>query len=393
MIILIRKELHSLIPMMWLAGFLALFPWSALWATTFSDQGGLTSWWTLADQDIKGSAEFFQMLFIATVSAAHGLLLKEKDDGTLEFLDSLPAGRSRLFLAKAIALQAPVLVFGVADFGATAAELWLSRTSLDPRWHAQWLGRGLGLVIIGGWAFAGIGLGAFGVVFMGAVPQILIAAGGAALFQVFAGMMVVAALICLLFFANPEHRPEHAAAPFSRAIWFVIAGVALMTFNQAMVFSFVEVIGAQRGFAEAQILAVLIVLGVVNFLVPAPLAALLEKRLSAARVTQFGPLVQAVLALVVTMSTQIQIWAPAAAVFVAVQIFTHTFAFGLLARMDPTGRAVAATPAMLMIGSALGPAVGGALGLNLGFGALGIAGVLVACVSIIAFTLGARRAS
>lgn len=242
-------------------------------------------------------------------------------------------------------------------------------------------------------AFAGIGLGAFGVVFMGAVPQILIAAGGAALFQVFAGMMVVAALICLLFFANPEHRPEHAAAPFSRAIWFVIAGVALMTFNQAMVFSFVEVIGAQRGFAEAQILAVLIVLGVVNFLVPAPLAALLEKRLSAARVTQFGPLVQAVLALVVTMSTQIQIWAPAAAVFVAVQIFTHTFAFGLLARMDPTGRAVAATPAMLMIGSALGPAVGGALGLNLGFGALGIAGVLVACVSIIAFTLGARRAS
>ena len=84
------------------------------------------------------------------------------------------------------------------------------------------------------------------------------------------------------------------------------------------------------------------------------------------------------------------VWAPAAAFFVAVQIFTHTFAFGLLARLDPTGRAVAATPAMLMIGAALGPVVGGALGQNLGYGALGIAAVIVALLSIGFFSKASR---
>jgi hypothetical protein len=96
--------------------------------------------------------------------------------------------------------------------------------------------------------------------------------------------------------------------------------------------------------------------------------------------------VQAALALVVTMSTTMIPWGPAAACFVAVQIFTHTFAFGLLARLDTTGRAVAATPAMLMSGAALGPIVGGVLGQSFGFGALGLAAVVVAAASIAAFS-------
>jgi len=65
------------------------------------------------------------------------------------------------------------------------------------------------------------------------------------------------------------------------------------------------------------------------------------------------------------------------AVIVGAQIFTHPFAVGLLATMDRLGRVVAATPAMLMIGSALGPVVGGALGQSLGFGAPRVA--IAAC--------------
>ena len=126
----------------------------------------------------------------------------------------------------------------------------------------------------------------------------------------------------------------------------------------------------------------LIALGVVNFLFPAPLAALLEKRLPGFAVVQAGPAVQA---LAITSTTAFPLWAPAAAVIVAVQIFTHTFAFGLLARLDVSGRAVSSTPAMLMIGSALGPFIGGALGQNLGFGALGLAAVVVALLAILCF--------
>ena len=81
-------------------------------------------------------------------------------------------------------------------------------------------------------------LGLFALIFLGAVPQILIARGGPALFLVFGSVMAVAALVVALFFRNPG-RPEVAAdlAPFSRAVWFLIFGVSLMTFNQAMVLS------------------------------------------------------------------------------------------------------------------------------------------------------------
>lgn len=239
-------------------------------------------------------------------------------------------------------------------------------------------------------AMAGIGLGLFGIVFMGAVPQILIARGGSAIFEVFAGVMALAAVVSLAMLSNPRALHELPVAPWRRSVWLVIIGVSLMTFNQSMVFSFVEVIGGARGIPRDVVLVVLIAIGVVNFLLPAPLAALLEKRLDAHRVTQAGPVVQAALALVITSLAVVPVWAVAAAIFVAVQIFTHTFAFGLLARLDPTGRAVAATPAMLMIGAALGPVVGGALGQNLGFGALGIAAVVVAAVSVVFFTKASR---
>lgn len=235
-------------------------------------------------------------------------------------------------------------------------------------------------------ALAGIAIGLFAILLLAAIPQLLIAYGGAALFVVFAVVMVIAAAACALFFVNPPPAPMELTISFSRAVWFTILGVSVMTFNQAMVFSFVEVIGKSRGFGAGSVLGVLIALGFVNFLFPAPLAAALQKYVPATRVVQIGPAVQAVLGLVVTTATVFTLWAPAAAVFVAVQIFTHTFAFGLLARLEPSGRAAAATPAMLMTGAALGPIVGGVLGETYGFGALGIAAVVVALISIGFFT-------
>ena len=64
--------------------------------------------------------------------------------------------------------------------------------------------------------------------------------------------------------------------------------------------------------------------------------------------------------------------------------------FGLLTRLDPTGRAVAATPAMLMIGAAVGPVLGGSAVKLAGYSALS---VMVACIGVGAaiLFLGARR--
>ena len=63
-------------------------------------------------------------------------------------------------------------------------------------------------------------------------------------------------------------------------------------------------------------------------------------------------------------------------------IFTHTFLFGLLSKLDPTGRATAATPAMMMVGSCIGPVLGGAIVAGLGYPGLGWAASAVAAVAV-----------
>lgn len=244
-------------------------------------------------------------------------------------------------------------------------------------------------------ALAGIAVGALGVVMLGLLPQIMIAAGGHALFVAFAVAMAAAALITALAFPKPEALlPEqpHSLVGVGRSVWLIILGISTMTLNQAMVFSFVEVIGKMRGFAPGSVLGVLIALGLINFAVAAPLAVVLERRIKAETVVRIGPAVQALFALIVTGSTVFPLWAPVAACFVALQIFTHTFAFGMLARIEPTGRAVAATPAMLMSGAALGPIIGGALAEAFGFQALGYVSVVIALISVIFFSLGVAGA-
>ena len=74
-----------------------------------------------------------------------------------------------------------------------------------------------------------------------------------------------------------------------------------------------------------------------------------------------GPIVQALIALAIAFSASFLGYAIPAALFAAVMIFTHTFAFGVLSKLDPTSRALAGTPAMLMIGAAIGPILGGTL--------------------------------
>lgn len=238
-------------------------------------------------------------------------------------------------------------------------------------------------------AIVGLALGVFAIVFLGTTPNLVAALGGAALFRVFAVVMAVAAIISLLLFPVPD-RAEGADfdivhPKLSGAVWAGVMGISLMALNQAMVFSFFERIGADRGYGVETVTAILIALGFVN-LVPAPLAAFLETRLDANKVVLAGPAVQAVLALLITAVAVFPAYAGAGAVFVSIMIFTHTFAFGLLSRLDSSGRALAATPAMLMVGAAIGPILGGTLVKFSGYPAIGVAVVIVAVLAIASFS-------
>ncbi len=205
--------------------------------------------------------------------------------------------------------------------------------------------------------------------------------------------MAVAALVSAAAFPATHARDTGATKSESRlerAVWFGMIGVACMGLTQAMVFAFVQRIGLDRGFGFSAVTGVLIALGLVN-LIPAPLAGFLESRLPGVRVVQYGALAQAVIAVTVTQSSSFAPYAASVSVFAAVMIFTHTFAFGMLARLDRTGRAVAATPAMLMTGAAIGPILGGTLVKLSGYGSLGVAAVAIAAIAIFCFSRLAPR--
>ena len=74
-------------------------------------------------------------------------------------------------------------------------------------------------------------------------------------------------------------------------------------------------------------------------------------------------------------------------------LFTHTFIFGHLARIEPTGRAVAATPAMIMSGSTIGPLLGGVLVQALGYPALGVVALIFDLFALCLFAASRRAAS
>lgn len=240
-----------------------------------------------------------------------------------------------------------------------------------------------------GFALVGIALGVFAILFLGSAPPIIASVGGPALFYLFAGVMAMGALACALAFPRPETdglpRVAKPREPVPRQVWYGIAGIACMGLVQSMTFSFLERVGSDRGFGLEAVTGVLIALGFVNLL-PAPLAALLEKRLPARSVLMAGPLVQALLVVVIMSSLRFAPYAAAASVFAAVMIFTHTFAFGLMARLDRSGRAMAATPAMLMTGAAIGPILGGTLVQGWSYGSLGPVAVVLGVGASICFS-------
>ena len=244
---------------------------------------------------------------------------------------------------------------------------------------------------------ANVAMGILAVLMFAALPGIIAAHGGQIIFRAFAITMVFGAVVALLFF--PDVPPVEVSVagkavslvkqPLPKAAWLTIGTIVCIALNQAMVFSFVERIGDMRGFGEGAVQSVLIVTGFVNLL-PGILAALLQKRFAPVNVGIAGPILQSVFALSLTGATTYAFFAVPATLYVALVIFTHTFMFGLLSRVDETGRAVAATPAMMMIGSAAGPALGGFVVAIVGYPGLGWAVTGFAVVAV-TFMLMARR--
>jgi len=291
---------------------------------------------------------------------------------------------------------------GLSFFGVTATQALLPMALLH---FAGGVGAGCALSITHGtmgrsanphrlFAHAGLALAVFGILMLGAGSALVQQRGGAALFLLFS--VVMAAAVIAAWLGYPRLAPNAVAvgatapAPLGTRVWLSMLGMGLMALAQATMFSFAERLGSDRGYAPAAVTAVLVGAGIVN-LAPAPLAAWLQHRLRAERVVIAGPLLHGAAVLAITQLPLFLTYAALLPMLIALVVFTHIFLFGLLARLDPSGRAVAATPAMVMIGAAIGPVAGGTIVKLAGYGALGIAVAAVGGLSALAFVLARRE--
>jgi predicted MFS family arabinose efflux permease len=240
---------------------------------------------------------------------------------------------------------------------------------------------------------AGVALGVFAVIFLGIVPKVVAVHGGPAVFGAFAAVQGFAALFSL--FAFPAKPVETAAsaqatsetpAPLPKAVWFGLAGLAAACVAHAMANAFMVHAGTDHNLNQNQINASLLVMAIFSIF-PGILAAMLEKKLNVRGVLFIAPIAHVILASLLVNATNFPVYLASMALLPGIMIFVHAFSFGAVAKLDRSGRSLAAFPASLMIGTALGPIIGGTLLKSSGYAALGV-GILVCGLVVVLCFLG-----
>ena len=232
-------------------------------------------------------------------------------------------------------------------------------------------------------AIANVGMGAIAIAFFAVVPAQLAQHGVPAVFWALSGIIGLAALACLLAFPVPARAPAAARVRLDwKPSWtLAFLGVVLMAVAQSGTFAFLQAAGVAHGFAPAEIGKWLAISAVVNMIAPA-VAGLLEKRISPTLAGAGAMLVHGLSAFLIFnahafTTGSFAVFAFAICLPVVCLQFGHTFIFGLTARLDPSSRLAALTPAMLNLGNAVGPAVGGAFIGLMGYGNWGIVAMLI----------------
>jgi ABC-type transport system involved in multi-copper enzyme maturation permease subunit len=126
---LLRKELRSLAPFLGLVLFFNLLSWGDSLLTHFPDQYPLGK---LLFQGESGEV----VLFLLAYALASSLLVRERDEGTLAFLDALPLSRTRVFFTKFVLALGVLWLLPLSDMVQKGVIYHWSRNSLEPavRW-------------------------------------------------------------------------------------------------------------------------------------------------------------------------------------------------------------------------------------------------------------------
>ena len=141
---LVRKELRDQRPFVALGIFLCVAELLEFLFLGMPDQRPISVNWT---KEIATQGFGVMMLLIA-LAMAWGLLVREHDERTLEFLDGLPISRPAQFATKVVTGLAVLMIYPVFFLGIVLIEHLLSRNSLDRSFHLQPLAMQLALMLV-----------------------------------------------------------------------------------------------------------------------------------------------------------------------------------------------------------------------------------------------------
>ncbi|WNG19248.1 ABC transporter permease [Cystobacter fuscus] len=133
---LVAKEARDQRPFLGLALLLLLLNvLSALWEPL-----GFSPYAVSLPERFDPDDDLSVLTFLLAFALGSGLLVREQDDRTLEFLDALPTSRWTIFWVKVLVALATVLVYPLGMTAWTLVEQVLSRTSLEPGLHLDVIG-------------------------------------------------------------------------------------------------------------------------------------------------------------------------------------------------------------------------------------------------------------
>ena len=127
---LFRKELRAARPFLALVLFFAALNWCFMLLAYYPDQYPLSK---LMSEESRSGSQWLG--FIVAWALAAGLLVRERDEGTLAFLDGLPVSRGQIFACKLVVALGVLWLLPLTELLFNITFHALSRTSIETRFH------------------------------------------------------------------------------------------------------------------------------------------------------------------------------------------------------------------------------------------------------------------
>lgn len=156
MIALLKKEWRSQWPFAALIVFLVSTAYAATAATKSVTHRSLESLY--GDDLIDVVPEMAIILSLLSMAVSYGLLVRDLDDRTIDFLDALPVTRTQIFASKFLAGLSVLWLLPLLDAICLTVSRSVSMTSLDRQLHLDWVVIGEALVMLKLFTFFSIGL-------------------------------------------------------------------------------------------------------------------------------------------------------------------------------------------------------------------------------------------